>query len=190
MDALRALRTRSRALVAAAGGATAPTTATAPLDGGTPGDGWARALTRSFPLPRGVVSMHVRHGDKGVEMPLVPAVDYMWAAESRLVALNPLSLVRGAFVSTEDPGVLDDAVAVTRGAFEGLPPGNPLARWGFVWSDIPRHNACVQRVWGWEGEAWGWAPPLLAASALILRARPLTHAVLSPYAAAARSSFR
>ena len=41
-----------------------------------------------FPLPRGSISMHIRHGDKGSEMRLVPAAEY-YAAAKKLVYENP-----------------------------------------------------------------------------------------------------
>ena len=52
-------------------------------------------------LPDGAISIHVRHGDKGKEMPLVPDADYVARAEE-LLSLYP-NLQRIIFLSTEDP---------------------------------------------------------------------------------------
>lgn len=52
------------------------------------------------PLGRGFISAHVRHGDKGTEMRLVPFQDY-FAAAVRLVKANPWTLRKALFVSTE-----------------------------------------------------------------------------------------
>ena len=58
-----------------------------------------------------IVAAHVRHGDKGIEMPLVPLDNYMHAAERLLVDAE----ARGGegekrhpivFISTEDPDVI------------------------------------------------------------------------------------
>lgn len=66
-----------------------------------------------YPLLPGTISMHVRHGDKHVEMQLINFTSYVQAAE-KLVAENPIGLKRRAFVSSEDPGVITDALALER----------------------------------------------------------------------------
>jgi hypothetical protein len=107
-------------------------------------------------------------------MQLVPALDYMRAAEDSVLAANPLAFVRGGFISTEDPGVLDEAVAVTRGGHPSgsLPPGSLLAQWGFVWSDIPRFNGCV-RVWAERGRGPSLPPGWSRARGTLQADRPL-----------------
>ena len=52
-----------------------------------------------FPLPPGVVSLHVRHGDKYKEMNLVDITAYISAAH-KLVYHDPFGVRRGMFVST------------------------------------------------------------------------------------------
>ncbi|KAI5480678.1 Rho guanine nucleotide exchange factor [Pseudohyphozyma bogoriensis] len=64
-----------------------------------------RTFRMPFPLPRGTVSMHVRHGDKYKEMDLVPLTEYARKAEE-LAALNPNAYGKTAFVSSEDPSLL------------------------------------------------------------------------------------
>ena len=54
-----------------------------------------------------------RHGDKHLEMALVPFEVYAQAAE-KLIDENPLSLKRVAFVSSEDPDVIARAANLTR----------------------------------------------------------------------------
>lgn len=57
------------------------------------------------PLPSGTVGMHVRHGDKGRQMKLVPFERFMELANS-LQRNNPFHVQRAVFVSTEDPAVI------------------------------------------------------------------------------------
>lgn len=64
-------------------------------------------------IPPGTISTHVRHGDKGIEMRLLAAEDFLAAAELTAARL-PLLLGRQVFVSTEDPEVLAAAAAWTR----------------------------------------------------------------------------
>ena len=52
-------------------------------------------------VPDGSISIHIRHGDKGIEMELEPDVEYAQKAEE-LVAAYP-KLKRVIFLSTEDP---------------------------------------------------------------------------------------
>jgi hypothetical protein len=80
-----------------------------------------------LPLPRGTLSLHVRHGDKNTEMALVPFREYLKGAEE-LFRWQPLSLQRTLFVSTEDPQVIQQA-STTSG------------QWLALYSDIPRHNS-------------------------------------------------
>ena len=78
-----------------------------------------------FPLPSGTVGMHIRHGDKGVEMHLIPFEAYVTAAE-KLVKENPMGLKLTAFVSSEDPAVIADARALVR-IDNGARPSSVLA---------------------------------------------------------------
>lgn len=90
-----------------------------------------------YPLPRGMTSIHVRHGDKGSEMRLVPARDYFLAAEKLVAQRYPDRLLRAAFVSTEDPDVIEEAKAVA-GGNEQLPG---LGGWTWVWYNVTRFNS-------------------------------------------------
>ena len=97
-----------------------------------PGAAALRALPAPlFPLPAGTVSAHIRHGDKGKEMVLQPFSKFLAAAEA-LVKLNPFSLRRAIFLTTEDGGCVAEAAGNQQG-------------WTALYSDIPRHNSN-----GWE----------------------------------------
>lgn len=63
------------------------------------------------------MSAHVRHGDKASEMTLVPFRDYWLAANFSVASRN-------MFVSTEDPGVIEEAKSV--------------AGWRMIWVDQQR----------------------------------------------------
>ncbi|KAI9021058.1 hypothetical protein DFJ74DRAFT_671656 [Hyaloraphidium curvatum] len=84
-----------------------------------------------FPLPRGCISAHVRHGDKGREMPLVAYSAYAAAAE-RLRWLNPTPFRRVMFLSSEDPKVIEEGASLPE-------------KWTVYYSDIPRENTNGQR---------------------------------------------
>ena len=119
--AFRALRTAPGAMLTAAGPAAPPAQR-------------AALGAAAFPLPPGMVSLHIRHGDKGIEMRLVPTEAYMEAA-ARLVKMHPMALApRGVFMSTEDP---DAPVAAGRLLAEA--PG--FAHWSLAWYDVPRANS-------------------------------------------------
>ncbi|KAI5475196.1 hypothetical protein MNV49_001849 [Pseudohyphozyma bogoriensis] len=90
-----------------------------------------------WPLPEGTQSMHVRHGDKGIEMKLIDFRDYVTAGE-RLSAMNPYSYYKLAFVSSEDPAVLEDARGIWR-LDPALP--TPNRRWRWYGSEIQRINS-------------------------------------------------
>lgn len=98
------------------------------------------ALSRSgaltaWPLPPGLVSAHVRHGDKGSEMKLVEFKDFMQRAEL-LVRDAPFSLRRAVFVSTEDPKVLKEAADTSEEA--------KARGWAAVYYELPRVNDGAQ----------------------------------------------
>jgi glycoprotein 6-alpha-L-fucosyltransferase/import inner membrane translocase subunit TIM50 len=80
-----------------------------------------------MPLPVGTISLHVRHGDKAVEMALIPFAKYLEASE-KLATMQTLSLSKTVFVSTEDPDVIAALQA------------NGTHGWVGLYSDIPRLN--------------------------------------------------
>ncbi|OBT48121.1 hypothetical protein VE00_01038 [Pseudogymnoascus sp. WSF 3629] len=90
-----------------------------------------------FPMPEGTISMHVRHGDKGSEMRLVPFNDYVVRAE-KFTAENPLGSWKRAFLSTEDPNVIEQMKSMARVTPFSYSGSN--ARWTWYWSGIPRLN--------------------------------------------------
>ncbi|KAI5474830.1 hypothetical protein MNV49_002360 [Pseudohyphozyma bogoriensis] len=90
-----------------------------------------------WPLPEGTQSMHVRHGDKGIEMKLIDFREYVIAGE-RLAAMNPYSYYKLAFVSSEDPAVLEEARTVSR-LDSALP--TPNAHWRWFGSEIQWINS-------------------------------------------------
>ncbi|KAF3932035.1 hypothetical protein ABW20_dc0104263 [Dactylellina cionopaga] len=98
-----------------------------------------------FPMPAGSVSMHVRHGDKGIEMALKPFKDYLEAAE-KFISQNPMNYRKIAFVSTENPDVLKEAAEHLQKEREMYKVVDAKIRttsdwaWTWYWSDIPRAN--------------------------------------------------
>lgn len=96
------------------------------------------AVDMPFPLPDGSWSMHVRHGDKGIEMGLVPFLQYASAAE-RYISENPLSSQKIAFISTEDSEVVELAKKTSRVLSNKLPSAQD--GWTWYWSEIQRLNA-------------------------------------------------
>jgi hypothetical protein len=93
-------------------------------------------------LPPGCISVHVRHGDKSVEMKLYPLGDYIKAVENMLfenetlISLTPdLSKardVRTVFLSTEDPRVLHATQRFTN--------------WDFIWLHERLHNGDLKSL--------------------------------------------
>jgi len=79
-----------------------------------------------FPLPRGTLSLHVRHGDKYKEMQLQPYSKYMAGADY-LTAMNPNFLRPLIFLSTDDPAVVQESFGYTE--------------WATIYSDISRVNS-------------------------------------------------
>lgn len=91
-------------------------------------------VTVPFPLPSGTINAHVRHGDKGSEMKLIPLQDYIIAAE-RFVSENPLSYKPILFLSTEDQECIDQAHSL------GFTiKTQPASKWIVFWSNINRGN--------------------------------------------------
>ncbi|KAJ6264117.1 hypothetical protein Dda_0259 [Drechslerella dactyloides] len=100
-------------------------------------NGEPKDVDMPFPMPEGTVSIHVRHGDKGSEMRLVPFNDYVVRAE-KFVAENPLGTWKRAFLSTEDPNVIEQMKTMPRITPFSYSGSN--SRWTWYWSDIPRLN--------------------------------------------------
>ena len=88
---------------------------------------WLENDRLSVPLPRGAVSIHIRHGDKKREMNLVPTSRYWWAAED-LVTMHPFGYRNIGFLSTEDPESVSETMA-HNGSFR------------FLWWDVLRDNS-------------------------------------------------
>lgn len=88
------------------------------------------------PLPKGTISMHVRHGDKASEMQLLSLDHYVKAAES-LANTNPMLYYKIGFVSTEDQAVIDETRNIT--ALDGNTT-TPNLDWIWFSSNIPRMN--------------------------------------------------
>jgi hypothetical protein len=132
IEAIRALRLNSSAVLISSGIPPLPHPASSMVGPGWPPPREAdlaagKAMAASFPFKRGTTSIHVRHGDKATEMTLVPDEKYFSAAES-LVMHHPMGLSRAAFISTEDPGTLVAASNEHRG-------------WALMWYDVPRINS-------------------------------------------------
>ncbi|RPB21637.1 hypothetical protein L211DRAFT_851351 [Terfezia boudieri ATCC MYA-4762] len=93
-------------------------------------------ITVPFPLPAGTFSMHVRHGDKAVEMNLVPMSKYIEVAHE-YIAQNPLTSLKSAFISTEDNAIFEEAKTTFAEPGEST---TSMKDWVFYYSDIPRLN--------------------------------------------------
>lgn len=93
-------------------------------------------LKLPFPLPPRTASAHVRHGDKGSEMSLVPFSGYMEKLEL-FVNHNPVGWKKSVFISSENPKVIEDATNVTKFLNTVSPDGS----WTVYFSQIPRINA-------------------------------------------------
>ncbi|KAK6333081.1 hypothetical protein TWF718_010905 [Orbilia javanica] len=90
-----------------------------------------------YPLPDGSFSMHVRHGDKGVEMELIPFEKYVDRAEE-YAAMNMIMTRKTCFISTEDKEVLEEAKRIGNAWISVNTTSNE--NWTWVWSNIPRIN--------------------------------------------------
>ncbi|KAF3118437.1 hypothetical protein TWF703_005954 [Orbilia oligospora] len=90
-----------------------------------------------FPLPDGSFSMHVRHGDKGIEMELIPFRKYVDRAEE-YAAMNMIMTKKTCFISTEDIGVIEEAKQIGNAWISPNTTSNP--NWTWIWSNIPRIN--------------------------------------------------
>ncbi|KAF3143561.1 hypothetical protein TWF594_005110 [Orbilia oligospora] len=109
------------------------------------GDDIVDSSTVPFPMPAGSVSMHVRHGDKGIEMELKNFQEYIDAAEE-FISQNPVGFKKIAFVSTENPDVFEQAKEHLQKEHEMYKVVDAKARttsdwsWTWYWSEIPRAN--------------------------------------------------
>ncbi|BFZ62486.1 hypothetical protein YB2330_003580 [Saitoella coloradoensis] len=90
-----------------------------------------------FPLPDGSFSMHVRHGDKGIEMELIPFKDFVDRAEEH-AAMNMIMSRKVCFISTEDAGVIEEAKIIGNAWISSNTTSNQ--NWTWIYSDIPRIN--------------------------------------------------
>jgi hypothetical protein len=86
-----------------------------------------RARAATIPLPRGVVHVHVRGGDKGSEMTLQSAAAYASGAE-RVARINHIPIQRVAYVSSDDSTAIAEFEAAAQG-------------WQVLSYDIPRYKA-------------------------------------------------
>jgi hypothetical protein len=94
-----------------------------------------RTSMLTFPLPTGTMCAHIRHGDKEMEMRLVPTNLYMDAA-LKIADMQPLMTPsRNVFVSSEDPGALD----FLTNSLAKVPEYN---HWSIAWfSAMPRKDS-------------------------------------------------
>eukprot|EP00927_Polykrikos_kofoidii_P053901 TRINITY_DN48424_c0_g1_i1.p1 TRINITY_DN48424_c0_g1~~TRINITY_DN48424_c0_g1_i1.p1 ORF type:complete len:784 (-),score=62.52 TRINITY_DN48424_c0_g1_i1:114-2465(-) len=95
------------------------------------------------PLPAGTLAMHVRHGDKGIEMPILPIRRYLYRAQQLAAGDQAQRVVgsefsggnrsfrfphtkfaaRSLFISTEDPEVMRQAWRLAEGGYQFLHRG-------------------------------------------------------------------
>eukprot|EP01060_Flectonema_neradi_P011376 TRINITY_DN1845_c2_g2_i1.p1 TRINITY_DN1845_c2_g2~~TRINITY_DN1845_c2_g2_i1.p1 ORF type:complete len:503 (+),score=74.39 TRINITY_DN1845_c2_g2_i1:110-1618(+) len=87
-------------------------------------DQWVK-LTFPQGMPTKLLGIHVRHGDKYKEMRLIPFSKYMVVAEN-LRSQDPE--LKSIFLSTEDPGVIKEALAYSK------------SKWDFYYTDVVRSN--------------------------------------------------
>jgi len=81
--------------------------------------------------------MHVRHGDKGIEMELIPFSAYVKKAEE-YAAMNMIMARKECFISTEDVKVIEEAKETANAWISPNTTSNQ--NWTWIWSDIPRIN--------------------------------------------------
>eukprot|EP00276_Gloeochaete_wittrockiana_P010782 CAMPEP_0184648108 /NCGR_PEP_ID=MMETSP0308-20130426/5186_1 /TAXON_ID=38269 /ORGANISM="Gloeochaete witrockiana, Strain SAG 46.84" /LENGTH=399 /DNA_ID=CAMNT_0027079689 /DNA_START=86 /DNA_END=1282 /DNA_ORIENTATION=+ len=84
----------------------------------------------SLQLPRPIINIHVRHGDKGQEMELLPLSKYMAYAQQ----IANETGVHDVFLSTEDPTVIAEAQALQT---------NSNNTWRFFF----QKDTCPQNLW-------------------------------------------
>lgn len=81
-------------------------------------------------IPDGTVSVHIRHGDKGTEMQLVPDVEYLFKAEE--LVRHDESLRKSIFLSTEDA----DSIQFFKN----------LDDWTVLTIDVPRPDQSISPI--------------------------------------------
>lgn len=96
-----------------------------------------------FPFPDGTINLHIRHGDKGIEMDLVPTSDFLRAAEE-VVFNAPIQFARQLmFLSTEDDTAVTESSGFVTGRLNTTSEGEKLElnpHWTLTWYDVPRNN--------------------------------------------------
>ena len=88
----------------------------------------------SFPLQRGTISLHIRHGDKASEMKLVPSIKYFETA-LKLQHDMSLNLIQQLYVSTEDPLAINELGTTV------LSQPQTYGHWIIRYNDLPRSNS-------------------------------------------------
>ena len=116
-----------------------------------------------YPLPAGTINAHIRHGDKYMEMPIIPAHKY-WEAALALVHRQPLSFGnRTYFVSSDSDAAIDTSRAMAETACWNVVHSNmPRATDGFVlldWINMDQrgsiiHSHLLQLLMSLESDAW------------------------------------
>ncbi|TPX69142.1 hypothetical protein SpCBS45565_g02635 [Spizellomyces sp. 'palustris'] len=90
-----------------------------------------------YPLPEGTFNLHVRHGDKGSEMTLIPFSAYVETVQ-KYAAENPMGVYKRLFVSSEDSEVIHSANLLPLSDRDN---GTTSSRtWEVFTSHIPRYN--------------------------------------------------
>lgn len=92
---------------------------------------WGQFKKVPFPLPRGVISMHVRHGDKGKEMNLVDTKKYLQAA-AKMVRQGPNQYHSRSIVVTCDD---ERDIYSARNSLKKMGSG-----WSMFHSVVARHD--------------------------------------------------
>ena len=103
----------------------------------SPGAAAALEAGTLFPLAPGTISVHIRHGDKHLEMSLVPTAAYFEEA-TVLARRHPMALGgHRMFLSTEDPEAVGEvSKAVLTAGIDGR-----RGAWIVSWWDVPRENS-------------------------------------------------
>ena len=85
-----------------------------------------KRLFSGHSISPGTISVHVRHGDKQVEMRLIPNHEYVAAAEQMYMSKSHSRLYKRIFLSTEDPATVSHF--------------NQLTDWHIQYTDVNRSN--------------------------------------------------
>jgi hypothetical protein len=95
-----------------------------------------------IPLAPGAISMHIREGDKGIEMTIVGFDSFMTAA-AKLTADHPLSFRRVVFLSGENPRNIELLRRYVASSHQAARAGNLTAapRWYGALTRMPRINS-------------------------------------------------